>query len=103
MEIVALHQVLAEIETAKSFTVRYVEADINRRTGGRIAERLATKLKNSDSVSKVTRAKNGKPTVSRDPNHYDHFTFNVKDLHTDQIHKIHARLIVGFNDKTVRY
>jgi hypothetical protein len=101
---IPLHTVLAEIDSAPSFKIRYVECDVNRKRGGRVVERLAVKLKNSaPRTSAPTSGRWGKATESKDKDANDPYAFHIKDFHSEEIKGVHARLIVGFDDQPVRY
>lgn len=101
---IALHEVLADIETAPSFRIRYVECDVNRKTGGRVVERLACKLKNSaPKADSVTTGKKGQLVEKKDKDSSDPYAFHIRDINSGDIKGVHARLIIGYNDKPVRY
>lgn len=101
---IPLHQVLADIDTAASFIIRYVECDVNRKTGGRVVERLACKLKNSAPKGDGhSTGKSGQVVPKKDFDNSDPYAFHIRDLKSQEIKGVHARLIIGYNNKPVMY
>jgi hypothetical protein len=79
--------------TPTPFSLKVVTLDINRKTGGDILSIPA-------AIIDRQKAKAQKAN-SRTPRHYENRTRNIKIVSSGEIRKIHPRLIIEFNNKTV--
>jgi len=109
---ISLHSVLQIIDgfdaddNPNVFSVGFETYDKKKQTGGRLI--------NAEKCVKVVGKKNGKiiwPTkpklqddkLSRDPNHFKHQTRNILVNGTQNMRKLHIRLITRFNGKVVSW
>lgn len=88
MEILALNDCLAQMQTGDRFTLTVVKADRKRNTGGHLRTYENCQLHHSPKDSQA--------------NHFLHQTRNLL-LANGSIRKIHIRLIVQFNGARVIY
>jgi hypothetical protein len=116
MEIITLREVLGEMEKReRPFSVTFITLDRKRKTGGDVVTIDNGMLSGSNNEKSETQ----KPlsltneiqrmttevysTETRNPNHFVNRTRNIRILGTSQIRKLHIRLIIEFNCKTVFY
>jgi hypothetical protein len=93
-------------DKAVPFDMEYVTLDQQRNTGGEIrllnsviVSGLKRKSKAKQHEEKVKQLQNDS---SRHPNHFENSTLNLVDKQNNYT-KIHLRLILSFNGKTVIY
>lgn len=96
------------IESGRPFTLEFVTADVKRGTGGELI-----KVVNWQKVHSQPTAENknqvpgtiepGTMNTSRNPNHYQHKTFNIFNPANRQLHphKVHFRLLISLNGKRI--
>jgi hypothetical protein len=86
----------------KPFSIVFVTADRNKKTGGDIIEiERATILKRLPGEKKAAKPQANK-SITKTPNHWDNSTRNIL-LPNGQKRKIHIRLITRFNNQPVIY
>lgn len=84
------------------FSVTVVTADVLKKTGGEI--RTYTNCILAKYAKHVPRALRGAPTGdAKNPDHWKNSTRNILLLDTNEIRKIHIRLIIAFDNQTVIY
>jgi hypothetical protein len=97
-----LMEVVADNNKPIPFQIKWVTHSKTTGTGGKVLE--------FDQAIKVMGVKNGKMinavrktaiALGKNPNHYKNQTRNISYLNSNQIRKIHIRLILEFNHKKV--
>lgn len=73
------------------FSITFVTADLKKNTGGK-------KITLDEAVFVGGPSKRGS---SRNPNHYDNFTRNIRHYRSDRIITIHPHLVLRFNGMKV--
>lgn len=105
-DVITLSEVLQAIHSGAVCSLTYVTADRKRGTGGQLRHLdKAVLCKLSDMPANVLR-RNGisAPMLSdarRYANHHEHKTRNMYLPATQEIRKVHIKLITQFNNKTV--
>ncbi len=94
------------VDSGQLINISFVTADRRRGTGGKLIE-----VKQWAKVKEQTPDQNAHPgqmhtpkrDLARDPNHGLHKTFNISNPqnHSIHIHKVHYRLMVTLNGKTI--
>lgn len=101
--VITLPEALKIIDTpGQVFSLRWVQADRNRGTGGKISYvDAAQKCVLSEMQDTILLKNKIKPETKRDPKHYDHKTRNIYIPATRSIKKVHIMLLLEINHKTI--
>ena len=99
---ITLKEALDIIDSGQYFDIRFITCNLQKKTGGEQYDlKKVCKYKNpSHSQQKAIEAAQAKTKNSKNPNHYENATRNLK-LENGELVKIHIRLIRKINDKTV--
>ena len=84
----------------RKFDIKFVTADMNRKTGGEIIEIKNARKCIGERNKEIIYGSGSRP--SRKPDHYKNSTRNIL-CENGQIRKVHIRLIIEFNGKKVIY
>jgi hypothetical protein len=100
---VRLTEVLRQMEEGEErFTIRFVTADKNRKTGGKIAEWHNCQLsRRRVSVGQRPARVPVADSTSRMPAHYQNATRNIVQGNSSQVRKVHIWLLLEFNGRKV--
>lgn len=101
---VRLSEVLRQMEEGEErFSIRFVKADLRRKTGGQIVEWHNCQLSKRRVVGirrpPVAAGEDAAP--SRMPNHYQNATRNIVQGTSSQPRKVHIWLLLSFNGQRV--
>jgi hypothetical protein len=100
--VITLPEALKIFESGQTFSLRWVQADRKRGTGGKISfEETVQKCDISQMADSILKKNNIKPDTKRDPSHYDHKTRNIYIPHDRSIKKVHIMLMLEINEKTI--
>lgn len=106
-DIVQYNDMVAHLRTGQPFNMTYVEADRRRGTGGELRTLKGWVMHQPASVEEELKVKqNRKSRIAKalyecNPMHSIHKTSNVTNLKSKAILKIHIKLIIEYNGKTV--
>jgi hypothetical protein len=107
---ITYNDVVTHMRTGQPFNITYVEADRRRGTGGDLSTLKGWVIHTSKSADNedlaLVKLRNRKSRVARalydcNPKHLFHKTSNITNLRSRVILKIHLKLIVEYNGKTV--
>ena len=98
---ISLKQCLKLLESGDWVNIRYITADIIRKTGGKVIELSQCKILKKKQVNvEVAAVYSYSSNVPRNPMHNEHFTRNV-ELPNGMIRKVHPILITHINGNEV--
>lgn len=94
-----LQEALSILNTGQWCNIAYVSYDTKKQRFGEIIRlpkcRVANRVNSSEKTSKIA-----DETISRLPNHSEHFTKNVT-LPSGQVRKVHLRLLFSINNNRI--
>ena len=101
-ETITLKDAIELIDSGQYFDIRFITCNIQKGIGGQQYDlKRVCKYKNmSHSQQKAIEVAQAKTKNSKNPNHYDNSTRNLK-LENGELVKVHIRLIRMINGKTV--
>ncbi|MDJ1500461.1 hypothetical protein [Xanthocytophaga agilis] len=98
---IKLSEALMQMEQGETFSCKFVTFNQRRKTGGEIIEIQEARLfRQSASTPEEKKESSGK---SKSPNHWANSTRNILILPSEQIRKLHIRLLIEFNGFKVIY
>lgn len=109
-EIIQYKDMVAHFRSGRPFDMTFVEADRRRGTGGDLTTVKGWVIHNSkgrdNQEQALAKAKNRKSRIAMalydcNPNHLFHKTSNITNLKNRAILKVHLKLIIEYNGKTV--
>lgn len=92
-----LKQAITIIEAGAWVSIRFITADVNKGTGGRVIELAKARICRNRTNSHFPKAT---PQFAINPQHNHHFTRNL-ELPNKQIRKVHPILITHVNQIAV--
>lgn len=108
-ETITLTEVIKHLNTGNPCNIIYVTADRRRGTGGSLEAlkgwvKHNVEMKSSNAAADCPKLKSriaAKLHEDRNPNHGEHKSMNLINLKSRKIQKLHLKLIVEYNGKTV--
>ena len=102
MEIIDLKEALSIISSGKPFSIKWVQFDKKRKTGGKI-KYMPSMVGSTEETRNKVLEKNTDPLASKSRNHFDNMTRTllivIDGLVTNSFRTVHVFLILEINGK----
>ena len=95
-----LKEALALIKTGQWISLRFITADLDKGTGGKVLELLKCRIAKRKNLLNNPNHAFASPDQQINPRHHVHFTLNM-ELENGLIRKVHPILIMSVNNQTV--
>lgn len=92
------------MDAGQSFSISFITADKRKNTGGElieVEEAYKSGYVDPEERKRMQKLQPESNIIRKHPNHYENSTRNILIARSNEIRKVHIRLIRKFNGKTV--